>query len=208
MQNDIKYLLKPDSIIYTRCCDSDEWLPNIIKDNDDSSIRINLNDYYIEKGLMVGDAIEVRFSYSHNEYLFDGKIIDIDIYNTYTINVLINSVNIFEDKRKHFRFYAKLGASLKASDTKGMYSIVTNISLGGLALVSKSDIDIDTTIVIDLFLSSKNVIPITGIIVRKKPLTYGYEYGIAIVSSDESSHEKLKEFISKLSEKYNYHITK
>lgn len=197
--NNLKYTLQSGSTVFTQCFPNDEWLPNVIKKVDENIIEMNLNDYYFRKGLMVGDFISVRFSYSEDEYVLDGQVTDIDIYNEYSITVFVNNINIYKNRRHQYRYYAKLGATLKVDmSEKGTYSIVTNISLSGVGLVSKADINVGSPILLDLFLSSRNIIPIKGSIVRKKALNYGYEYGIAISSIDNGIQEKLKELLDKL----------
>lgn len=199
VQDSLRYIIQPGNTIYTRFFPNDEWIPNTIRDLDDNTLSINLNEYYFRKGVMVGDFISIRVSCPENEYILEGEITDIDIYDTYSVNIFINNINIYKNRRKHFRYYAKLGASLKSNNSeKGTYSIVTNISLSGVALISKANINLNTQVYIDLFLSSKNIIPVNGVIVRKKALNYGYEYGIAIVNSDDTTHEKIRKLIDKL----------
>ena len=199
LENNLKYILKPGYAVYTRCFIDDEWLPNIIKETTDNLIKINLNDYYFKKGVMVGDFISVRFSYEESEYILEGEISDIDIYDTYTISIFINNVNIYINRRAHFRYYAKLGASLKSSlSEKGVYSIVINISLSGLGIISKTNLNIGSNVFLDLFVSSKSIIPINGTIIRKRALNYGYEYGISITDISDDSHFKLKNLIESL----------
>jgi hypothetical protein len=148
---------------------------------------------------MVGDFISVRFSYSENEYVLDGQVTDIDIYNEYSISIFVNNINIYKNRRNHYRYYAKLGANLKVNQSeKGTYSIVTNISLSGIGLISKADINVGSPILLDLFLSSKNIIPIKGSIVRKKALNYGYEYGIAISNISSEIQKKLETLLDRL----------
>jgi hypothetical protein len=199
LENNIKYILQSGYTIYTKCFIDDEWIPNIIKSTSDNILVINLNDYYFRKGVMVGDFISVRFSYEENEYVIEGEITDIDIYDTYTISIFINNINIYKNRRKHFRFYSKLGASLKTSPSeKGVYSIVINISMSGCAIISKSNINVGSDVTVDLFLSSKNVTSITGTVIRKRALNYGYEYGIAISHLSSDSQSKLKQLVEKL----------
>lgn len=199
LENNIKYFLQPGYTVYTKCFIDDEWIPNIIKESSDNILVVNLNDYYFKKGVMVGDYISVRFSYEDNEYVIDGEITDIDIYDTYTISIFINNINIYKNRRKHFRYYSKLGASLKTDPhEKGVYSIVVNISVAGCAIISKSNINIGSTVNVDLFVSSKNITSITGVITRKRALNYGYEYGISITNISGNSESKLKELVEKL----------
>ena len=199
LENNLKYILQSGYTVYTRCFIDDEWLPNTIKETTDNLIKINLNDYYFKKGVMVGDFISVRFSYEESEYILEGEISDIDIYDTYTISIFINNVNIYINRRTYFRFYAKLGASLKTNiSEKGTYSIIVNLSLSGLALISKANINVGSNVFIDLFLSSKNLVPISGSVIRKKALNYGYEYGILIADISDTSEVKLKNLIEKL----------
>lgn len=203
LQDSLKNIIQPGDTIYTRCSAYDEWVPNVINNIDDNTISINLTEYYFRKGVMVGDFISVRYSHSDKEYVLEGEITDIDIYNTYTITIFINNVNIYKERRKHFRFYAKLGASLKRFPSeKGTYSIITNISLSGIALISKVNIGIGKYIYIDLFQSSKDIIQISGVIIRKKALNYGYEYGIAIKDIDSATQEKIEKLINKLENEY------
>lgn len=205
MQNNLDYLLQPGSIIYTRCLYNDEWVPNTIKEVGYSLVKINLNDYYFGKGVMVGDFISLRLSLSDNEYILEGEISDIDIYDTYTISIFINNINIYKNRRKHFRYFAKLGSSIKTDPTeKGTYSIVVNLSLSGIALISKANISLNKTVFLDLFLSSKNIIPLSGVIIRKKALNYGYEYGIVITDIEETMKNKIKKLIDKLESNASY----
>lgn len=197
--DNLKYALQIGSTVFTQCFPNDEWVPNTIKNVDENVIEMNLNDYYFRKGLMVGDFISVRFSYSENEYILDGQVIDIDIYNEYSVTVFVNNINIYKNRRHHYRYYAKLGANLKIdSSEKGTYSIVTNISFSGVGIISKANINVGASVLLDLFLSSKNIIPIKGSIVRKKALNYGYEYGIAISEIEGEIQERLKDLLDKL----------
>lgn len=199
MVDNLKYVLQPGGIIFTQCFSNDEWLPNVIKSIHENIIEMNLNDYYFRQGVMVGDFISIRFSYSENEYVLDGQVTDIDIYNEYSITVFVNNINIYKNRRHQYRYYAKLGANLRVSSSeKGTYSIVTNISLSGVGIISKANINVGSPVLLDLFLSSKNIIPVKGSIMRKKALNYGYEYGIVVSGIDIGIQEKLKELLDKL----------
>lgn len=199
MVDKLKYALQPGSTVFTQCFPNDEWISNNIKKVNGNIIEINLNDYYFRKGLMIGDFISIRFSYDENEYVLDGQVTDIDIYNEYSVTVFANNINVYKNRRRHYRYYAKLGANLKVNSTeKGTYSIVTNISLSGVGLVSKADINVGSPITLDLFLSSKNIIQVNGTIVRKKALNYGYEYGVLIPNIDNEAQERLKQLLDKL----------
>lgn len=198
-ENSLKYVLQPGAVVYTKCFIDDEWLPNTIKEQKDNMVVLNLNDNFFKKGVMAGDYISIRFPYEENEYVLEGEIMDIDIYNNYSISIYINNMNIYKNRRKHFRYYAKLGSSLKTSqEEKGIYSIIINISLSGIGLISKSNINLGSRIYLDLFLSSKNILPVEGTITRKKALNYGYEYGISIISIPSENQEKYKRLIDEL----------
>lgn len=195
----MKYILQPGSTVFTQCFPNDDWTPNTVKNVEGSIVIINLNDYYFRKGVMVGDSISIRCTFADIEYILEGEVSEIDIYDAYTISIFINNVNTYKNRRKHFRYYAKLGASLKSNqEEKGTYSIITNISLTGLALISKANIELNNSIVVDLFISSKNILSLNGIVVRRKALNYGHEYGISFAEINNVTKEKLDKLIDKL----------
>lgn len=196
-------VIQSGDTIYTQCHSYDEWIPNVIVNTGDNLIKINLIDYYFKKGVMVGSFISVRYSFSEHEYVLEGEVTDIDVYDTYTISIFINNTTVYQNRRKHFRYYSRLGSNLKSSiNDKGTYSILTNISYSGLAIISKAHHNIGDEVFIDLFQSSENIIPVSAQIVRKKALNYGYEYGVSFIDLSEDIKEQIKILISNLKSKF------
>ena len=125
-----------DSVVKTKLEKSETWIPNIAYkiSSDMGEIEIALDDRYLEFLVMVGDNIELTQTIDKFEYIINAIITQIRIEPTRTMLLKVKDINKVENLRKDERYSVNYATTIQSfSEVDGVFGVVVNISVSGLA---------------------------------------------------------------------------
>lgn len=116
---------------------------------------------------------------------FGGNIVD--TYKSQNM-VLISPEKIYSDveKRQYSRHKVSLAGYIRSNVNKNEEIWIKDISYAGLGIYSEIEMDVNSTITVDLFLGGK-LFTSEGMIVRKSAAFGRKEYGIQLLYRDKQS---------------------
>ena len=204
--------LDKGSIVRTKHCESPNWVTNVVYGLNDESIEIDmgLEKNYIENIIMIGDTMKCKYTTSDHEYTVTGWVSKISTGCPQSITIKVQRIERFDNKRDSYRYdvYLSSVVKVKREDGKGIFSILTNISLTGAAFIVRENIGkllnfdestLDSKIVtIEAYISPERIIVFEGEIVRKCDRDKGVEYGVRIFDMDMDNEKQLNGFINEL----------
>ena len=172
------------------------WESGIIISHNQDIIQINLVQEYYKMAVMSRDPIKCKYYFNEKEYLFEGHVDRVVIYDVPSMFIKITNVDIFRNKRKHVRVDVRLGANIWLKGNENFaYCIIDNLSTNGLGLISRVEIGIGKELKIDMFLDYNNILTVKGHIVREKRVNEYYEVGFEIDKNDKEGRENLNRTI-------------
>ncbi|MDQ2086799.1 PilZ domain-containing protein [Herbivorax sp. ANBcel31] len=207
--------LNEGNIIKTKHYNSNNWVSNLIFsfDRDSIEIDIGLEKDYIENIIMIGDTMQCKYTTDDFEYTLLGWVNKIKLDNPQSITIKVHDVDRFSNKRKSYRYDVYLCSVIKKKkdDEKGLFGIVVNVSIDGVAFIAKEYLkeQIDKNGLLqeqekyffELYTTSKDKICFEGVIKRQKPSDKGNKYGVEITHIDISDKRMYSKFIDQLEEK-------
>ena len=131
-----------------------------------------------------GDPIAVTCKINDEIYFCECMIGDINIKEL-LIDLRMEGIKSNHDQRLCDRFPVSLYADIKDRGRKSL-AYVKNISIGGVAVVSKWELTIGQDVDIDILLG-KNFINLKGVVVRKASTQNYFEYGLRFTSHEFST---------------------
>jgi hypothetical protein len=201
-------VLQAGDLIKTRHCQSYNWISNIILGIDEECIDIGIEKEYIDNIVMVGDTMSCKYTTSDSEYMLVGWITNIKPDFPQKLTIKIHNIYSYSNKRESYRYDVYLCSVIKkdVSDKKGMFAIMTNISLTGAAFTTREelsedfgDVDIEEKLLYyDVFVSNILQISFVGKIKRKIQTSRGVEYGVKIEKIKYKDEENLYKYINTL----------
>lgn len=114
-----------------------------------------------------------------------GNIADIDVERTIMI-ISPDKLYFDKEKRQYVRYKVSLLGQIRSDANKRDNAQIKDISYAGLGIYSEKDLQINSTLTLDINLNAK-VITNDGVVVRKS-VAYGKnEYGIQLLHKDKQS---------------------
>lgn len=192
-------ILKEGMVISTRINSSGTWYENIVYKSQSNVVYISLLDNYLENIAVSGTGIILKSSNEYFEYIFEGIIENVSIEHPGYIKVLVKSAEEKLNSRTYPRYDTYLASTIRLPwDDVDYFSIVTNISYGGVAFVAKYEFNTNEKIYISIYLPGHKVVGARGKIVRKSVRNEFTEYGIHFEEMPEAHRTSVMEFIAKL----------
>jgi len=201
------FLHKGD-IVKSRKYGTEKWNTNVIFDVRDEILVLDagiLEDGFskIEKG----NEFELRVTTDEFEYNIDACVVDISIIPIQTVTLKIEGIKKHTNMRKNLRHFVHLFALIRKNkqDKDPVFAIITDISLGGVAVVVDNkknlntvDIDVGDESFFEISLEDQRTVCFVGVVRRKKEKDNNIEIGVQIKSIDSRNKEKLEEYVNEL----------
>ena len=195
---DLRDFLKEGNKIRTKFLSGSEWIINTITLVGIDIFEINLKVSYVVNNISKGDAMTFKYSYENLEYVMNGTVDEIDLYEN-LITISIYSIQQFKNKRKDTRFDVALCSYIIHDyNEKPTYALIQNISKGGISLETKADLNVGSTYGLNMFLSKDKIISLVGKVLRKKSNPHNLIYDTQIISVNRNSLELYEELFSVL----------
>ena len=184
------------------------WESSIIISHNEDIVQINLVQEYYKMAVMTGDPIKCKYYFNEKEYLFEGQVDKVIIYDVPSMFIKITNVEIFRNKRKNVRVDVRLGANIWVKGNENFaYCVIDNLSANGLGLISRVELGMGKELKIDIFLDYHNILTVKGRIVREKRVNEYYEVGFEIDKNDKEGSENLNKTIE-INKRFNGNLVK
>lgn len=194
-------LLKEGTVVGTRLGTSYAWYQNIIYKNNGDNVYLSIIDSYLENAIMLGTNIYLKFTTELFQYIFEGIVTDINLEFPKLINVRINRGEELVNTRSFPRYDAYIPMNIKSVwDQTFNFSIITNISLIGIAFISKSQFEYGEGCDASVYLPGNKILEVKGKLVRKTNKGNFIEYGMQFEEMTEQSSLLLSDYFNKLGE--------
>ena len=174
------------------------WESSIVIYHSEDIIQISLIQDYYKMAIMTGDTIRCKYVFEGKEYLFEGKINRVMIHYVPSVFIKIAKVESFENKRKTERLDIRLGANIRVQGMEhSVYSIINNISLSGVGLMIRTELDIGSEVVVEMLLEYNDLLLLKGHIGRCDRENDYYNVGIQVNEKDSEGIKNLKKVFYK-----------
>lgn len=162
----------------------------------DHIIRIRALDNIPERYFFPQDPVVINFTASEELYVVGGDIESIGFLEPLEVTIGIHKIERLKDVRKHARHYVSLTGDVKSGKDEGPnFSIIKNISLGGVKLNCKANYLLEDTVDVNVRLDKATKFTFMGKVVRKNKISDMYEYGIEIFGITEQNIKYLHAYI-------------
>jgi len=199
----LNQLLHRGSQIRTQVQDSRDWIVNTIVNLYDvtDEIEIVFDDRYANELILVGDAIKITYKENEWEYIIDAWITGIKLDMVKVLTLKVASIKRINNLRKDERYSVNYGAMLYGINAdEGTFGVVTNISISGLAFVTRENFVVGELVRISILLPSNSFV-IDAEIVRSTTSGKGMEYGVRFVRDSEQAMDEIIALINELKER-------
>lgn len=161
---------------------------------DEDEITLKLTTEFSKYVIFEGDPIVVGFQSENNVYISE-CIIEKIHPGEGCVKVKAENTEFITDKRVYERFPVSLYAEARGENIKKRsVAYVKNISLEGLSVVSREEINEGQEIDFDIYIDGR-VIVVTGVITRKTKNANNNEYGMKIIYKDFNTKNSLKLYL-------------
>lgn len=199
----INELVHRGSPIKTQVQNSIDWISNTIVNVYEvtDEIEIVFDDRYINELILVGDAMKITYKENEWEYIIEAWITGIRMENDKIITLKVASIKKITNLRKDERYSVNYGAIIYSINAdEGKFGVVTNISVSGLAFVTRESFLVGEVIKISILLPSSSFI-IDAEIVRTMNSLKGIEYGVRFIREDKEATNEIIALINDLKER-------
>lgn len=209
VQLDLREFLKEGCKICSKSLTGSKWITNIILELNKETFQIKLKISYVINNISKGDAMIFKYNCEGFEYVLNGTIDDISLYDS-IISVHIYNIQKHSNKRKDERYNVSLCSYvIQNYNEKPIYALICNISKGGASFESKTDLVVGATVGLNIFVSKDNIISVMGKILRKNATSNSFAYDMEFLSFKPESLKLFEELIEVLEKNdddlfYNY----
>ncbi len=194
-------VLKEGSPIKTRFNSKQDWVLNTLHKIYESIIDIDIrqDDIYLDEFLAIGDSIECQYLNDNSEYLLEGWVSRIKSDSPQRITVQIHKISKIEEFTKTKDYGTFLGCVVKPRPKdKGVFAIVKKISKDAITFISKTSIESEDNLYLELLLSGNITFRTTAKINRIEELENGKMYTVNFIDTDILNNRIIENFLNEL----------
>lgn len=192
----VSSILHEGSVIGTKVGTNNIWYRNVVYKCESNNVWLGLTEDYIENLIMNGTRIVLKQTSEYFEYIFEGVVSNIQTEFPAQITVHITKAEEIINTRIFPRYDIYLASDIKPVwDDKNHFSIVTNISLGGIAFASKYVFDYGEECDVVIFLPEGKRVNCKGKVIRKNDKGEFIDYSMQFVDMDETNNNLVSEYL-------------
>lgn len=197
--NSVLSVLKEGSIISTRFGTRNTWYPNTVCRIKNNHVYIPLIQSYLQNIIMPGSDLIIKYTCDHFEYIFEGVVCEIVAdYPSYVV-LKINKSEEIMNSRYFQRYDTYLASSVRPNGgTDFIFSIIINISLTGIAFISKHEFDYSEDNEVGILIPGRQKIYGKGKIIRKSAKEHYFEYSMQFTDMDDLNNNILSDYLTQL----------
>jgi len=189
--------------VKTQIQNSIDWIPNVVFDtySGKNEVGIIFDDRYKNFVILVNDTIKLNYAVGKVQYLMEACVTGIRVEAVRVMTLKIVSVKKIPNLRKDERYSVNYGANiLSLEDMESDFVVITNISLSGLAFISRKTFLPGYVVNISILLPADRF-SVTAEIVRSNETVKGIEYGVQFMRQDDEAREDLRKLIEDIKER-------
>lgn len=195
-------ILFEGAVVSVKLAASSLWKQNIIYSVDDQNVSIALQDVYLYNVIMKGSAIVIKYTNEYFEYLFEGTVAKINPQYPASVLVHIDKCEELINTRAFQRFDTHLAAYvIPIWDDVNYFSVVTNISLGGMAFICKENFGYGDELNVCMYTPGSKTICVTGKVIRRSVKNSYIDYSMQFIQMLEEDSIVLSEYLDDLDSK-------
>lgn len=195
----VSSILKEGTVVSTKLDSDNSWYPNIIYKSECNSVCVALIGKHLESMIYAGANLSLKYSNEYFIYFFEGRILQINTAYPAFILVQINKAEEIVNTRLYTRYDTNLAAGIKPVwDDVRHFSIVTNISLGGMAFLSTYKFDNGEECEACISLPGQKDIGVRGKIVRSSIKARMNDFSFQFTGIDSPDKVHLSHYLSTL----------
>lgn len=173
----------------------------VIQKAEGNNLYFKLPMEFLKSNVFKGDSINAQVFGDEYELALSGMISDIDLQYPNYVQVCVDKIDKYKNKREFRRYMVNMMANLMLpKNSYKIYSVVKNIGLSGAGIVLKDSIDENDGKKIRVItqVGEKDYLEFSGEIMRAESKGLYYEYGLKILNLDEINKDILDRLIYKL----------
>jgi hypothetical protein len=160
---------------------------------------MSLINSYLENIIMLGSNLVIKYANEYFEYISEGVVCEIAADETPYIVLQINKSEEVINTRAFPRYDIYLASNIKPfGSPASLFSIVTNVSLSGMAFISKYEFDYSEENEIDILIPGQQKIYAKGKIIRKSVKKEYFDYSMQFTDMDDLNNNILSDYLSQL----------
>ncbi|HAA25047.1 MAG TPA: hypothetical protein DCE11_02845 [Ruminiclostridium sp.] len=178
--------------------DQNVWVKSIVLNVHGKFIEVKQIEQFLSSAVMAGDTLQCMVIDEKNIYLMDSTVYNIKLI-TGSIVLEVHDLKTLANERKHKRYNALLSATFhEAGKLKEYYSVVLNISLSGLCIITNCELKQGDIIEVSINNPDTTLIYLQCVV--KWSVDQGQKklYGLSIEDIDEKNKFLLTDLIDKL----------
>lgn len=178
--------------------DQNVWVKSIVLNVHGKFIEVKQIEQFLSSAVMAGDTLQCMVIDEKNIYLMDSTVYNIKLI-TGSIVLEVHDLKTLANERKHKRYNALLSATFhEAGKLKEYYSVVLNISLFGLCIITNCELKQGDIIEVSINNPDTTLIYLQCVV--KWSVDQGQKklYGLSIEDIDEKNKFLLTDLIDKL----------
>ncbi|MCX7749566.1 MAG: PilZ domain-containing protein [Clostridia bacterium] len=195
-------ILKEGATIGTRIIPDGIWHQNIVYKIENHTVYTSLLESYLENIIMVGSPIIIKLPLEYFEYLYEGTVTEIQPNYPGYVAITIKKAEELVNTRAFPRYDVCLGTDIKSPlNDNIIFSVVSNISLSGMAFVSKETYDYGDVLEIAVYLPNRSIAYAKGKIIRRNLQDTFNSYSMQFVYMDDKNSNLISKYMSTLEKK-------
>jgi len=193
----ISSVLKEGIVVNTKVGSNNIWYQNIVYKCEENQISLALINSYLESTIMLGTNMLIKFANEYFEYVFEGHVSSIKAGFPSYITLKIIKGEEMINTREFPRYDIYLASEIySAVDNTSYFSIVVNVSLGGMAFVSNHEFDYGEESDIKVFLPDNKYAYAKGKTIRKSIKIDHINYSMQFIEMTEKNSILLSDYLS------------
>ncbi|MCX8130144.1 MAG: PilZ domain-containing protein [Clostridia bacterium] len=180
----------------------------VVQKTEGNNVFFRIPDTFLKYNIFKGDQITIQTLQDNYEYVIQGMISDIELQYPRQVQVSIDKVDRYKNKRKSKRYLTNLQANISSADiSRNLYAIVKNISDSGVSAVIREQLDTDSIVVMSICIPDNGLLEFKAKIIRNTRKANYYEYGMEIIKIDEGNKSLLSKLIASLNKNEKEYIS-
>ena len=195
--------LQRGSAVKTQLPNSISWIPNVVFDtySNKDEVGVIFDDRYNGSVIFVGDEIKLNYVEGNVQYFMETCVTSIRLEAVQIMALKVLSIKKMPNLRKHERYSVNYGCNIYSFESpEGVFGVVTNISLSGLAFITRDTIFPGTVINISILLPAGSFV-VDAEVVRYNDTVKGTEYGVRFVRQDAEARDEINKLIEDIKER-------
>ncbi|MGI6623248.1 MAG: PilZ domain-containing protein [Acetivibrionales bacterium] len=189
------------TIVETKMKNKKNWEKTVVLNIHNDYLEVCQIEEYVTFALMIGDTLECRVVTNDSIILMSTLVYNIKLVSN-SIVLKILKVEKYDNARKHRRYEVTCSGTFRKIDDIGeKYTIVNNVSLCGMSIITRDKLHKGDNIEVNIKYSNDCFVTAECTVMWVTQSEQNYFCGLSITYMDESNKEIYRSLIKKLQSK-------